>query len=350
MISGERHGEDYLKVLRTIPEVQLLGVAEAEDAPTCRARASRELAERNDLPLLGLAEALATCEAVVICSEVSRHAALTANALAGGCHVLVDKPPALSAREFEAATAAASESTTQVLSCIHRLLSPALVRARRNLAEGAVGLPLSIDVEWIASGGMDGTTVESPELVCDPRLSGGGELSNFGWYPVLAVANLTGLSIVEVFAFGGALFGGPHASYGVEDTAVLSLLLERGATATITISRVPAGISTEAVSSSFRIVGSHGALTFDEAEAAVRLRRTTDAAGGRLTVGGDPGDRALRACFDEFLAAVRGERPTVLGIAEMTEALAVIDAARMSLRSSVPVPVRRPSQPSQEMP
>jgi predicted dehydrogenase len=337
--SGVRHAADYVDLLRGTPDVQLVGIAEADDAPAGAREDGERLAAEAGVPFRSLAEGLAACDAVVVCSEPTRHAALAVQALDAGRSVLVDKPAGVTAQEAEALEAAAALAPQAVLTAVHRLLSPAVVRARASIDAGGIGLPLGVHAEWIASGGLDGTTVERPELVCDPALSGGGELMNFGWYPLLALGHLTGLQVLEVTAFGGALFDGPHAGFGVEDSAVLSLLLERGVSATVTVARVPAGVSDEPVSSIVRVLGSHGHLVVDEAAPAIRVRSTGDAAPSRRTIGGSAGGAALRACFAEFLAAVRGEGTVTLGPADITRVLRVLDAARASIATGFPVRV-----------
>jgi predicted dehydrogenase len=337
--SGVRHAADYVELLRATPGVALVGIAEPGDAPATARADSARLAAEVGVPLLDLADGLAACDAVVVCSEPTRHAALAVAALAAGRSVLIDKPAGVTAQEAEALEAAAARAPEAVVTAVHRLLSPAVVRARASVDGGGIGLPLGVHAEWIASGGLDGTTVERPELVCDPALSGGGELMNFGWYPLLALHHLTGLDVVEVTAFGGALFDGPHARFGVEDSAVLSLLLDRGVTATVTVARVPAGISDEPVASTLRVLGSHGHLVVDESAPSIRVRSTGDAAPSRRTMGGSAGAAALRACFAEFLAAVRGEGTVTLGLPDITRVLRVLDAARESISTGAPVRV-----------
>jgi myo-inositol 2-dehydrogenase/D-chiro-inositol 1-dehydrogenase len=340
LLSGVRHAHDYLALMASMPGIELVGVAEAEDAPHWAREDGAVLASTVGLPFLGVDEGLAASDAVVVCSEPGRHAALAIRALRAGRHVLVDKPAATSARQFEGLAAVAAEHPELIVTSVHRLRSPAIVRARRAIDDGGIGLPLSVDAEWIASGGLDGTTVERPELVCDPALSGGGELTNFGLYPILALRHFTGLEVVEVMAMAGTLFGGPHARYGVEDSAVLSLLLERGVTATITVARVPAGVSHEPISSTFRILGSHGYLNVDETEPTMRLRGVSDAVPTRRTIGGSAGLAALRGCFGNFVDAIHGRATVALDLPDIARALRILDAARSSIESGSPVSLR----------
>lgn len=328
--SGVRHANDYIGLLREIPGIDLVGVAEESSAPPWAIQDSRALARACALPYLDLDDGLARADAVVVCSEPTRHAAIGCQAIAAGRHVLIDKPAAVTRAEFQLLIDAAAHSPLVVTS-VHRLLSPAIVRARKIIDSGGIGLPLSIDLEWVASGGLDGSTVERPELVCDPQLSGGGELTNFGWYPILALRHLTGLQVRSVGGFAGALFGGPHRQFGVEDSAVLSIGLDYEAAATLTVTRVPAGVGSEPVSSTGHILGSHGYLAIDESLPDIGVRRLGEPTPVRRRIGQPSGSAALLACFLEFFDAIRNASPLSLSLTDIAHALRLLDAAREAI-------------------
>lgn len=329
--SGVRHARDYVPLLRSLPGIEVIGCADTEGS--AHAADTAALAEAEGLPLLGLEAGLAGCDIALVCSEPARHADLAVAALEAGRHVLVDKPAATGSHDAQRLWKAADRSAG-LLSAVHRLYSPQLERARRTVDSGAIGLPLAVDVEWLAAGGLDGSTVERPELVCDPALSGGGELVNFGWYPALAIRHLTGLEVEEVVAFSSAaphapLFGGPHGAYGVEDAAVLSLRLQNGVVATVTVARVPAGTGPGPVSSSIRVLGSHGHVLADEDAPLVTVR---GAAGGSSSrqVGGPAAQTALRRLFTEFCDDIRYGRTPLVTAADIHAAVAVVEAGQAS--------------------
>lgn len=331
--SGVRHAHDYIDLLREMPGVALVGVAEESDAQPWAIDDSRSLAQACALAFLDMDEGLAKADAVVVCSEPTRHAAIARRAIAAGRHVLIDKPAAVNRAEFDLLIQEAAQHSSLVVTSVHRLLSPAIVRARKIIDSGGIGLPLSVDLEWVASGGLDGSTVERPELVCDRRLSGGGELTNFGWYPILALRHLTGLEVRSVAGFAGALFGGPHGQFGVEDTAVLSVGLDHDATATLTVTRVPAGVSNEPVSSTGHVLGSHGYLAIDESLPDVRVRRLGESTPVRRRIAEPAGIAALRGCFSEFFDAIRDSAPLTLSMTDIAHALRFLDAARAAVAS-----------------
>jgi predicted dehydrogenase len=110
-----RWGRNYLKTLLALPECRLVALADAD--PAVRDR----LADEIDFPArVSAAELLSTpaIEAVVIATPDRTHYALSADALAAGRDVLVEKPMALEPKEAEA-LAEQAESRSRVLAVGH---------------------------------------------------------------------------------------------------------------------------------------------------------------------------------------------------------------------------------------
>ncbi|MBM7817961.1 putative dehydrogenase [Cellulosimicrobium cellulans] len=347
--SAVRHAADYLRILAADDRVELVGIVEESDAPGWVREDSRAVAESVGLPYAEVADVASAAEAlvsavdlVVVCAEPTRHARLAAGLLEAGLDVLVDKPVAttLAGADRLAAVAARTGGTCAVVNRTH---APALRRLRAWVDAGHVGLPRHLDLEFFASGSHFATSVERPELVVDRTLSGGGELLNFLGYCADAVHHLTGLRTVEVHAFTGALFLDPHREAGVEDTAVVTLGLDRGVTATVTLGRVPFAPGGTPTTSSVRLLGSHGhAVGDDDAPAVARY-----GADGRTTLAPDAGQVAAAAYLRHVVGAVlAGERPDY-GIEEARATLAVIDAAYRSVEASDVVTVEHRTVPEE---
>lgn len=339
-LSGIRHAVPYAEILAGLPGVELVGVAEDPAAPawmhedSARAAAAVGTAYFDSLAPLLDPEAV---DAVVICSEPTRHAALAVRALAAGLHVLVDKPLGTSLADI-AELGQAEAAAAGTLSVVNRLQSPAVQRLRRWVDAGSLGLPLHVDVEWFASGAHFATSVERPELVVDPALSGGGELLNFLLYPVDYIRFLTGLEVLEVHCEAATLFGGLHAQHGVEDCAIVSLLLENGVTATITVGRVPAAPGLGPVSSSIRLLGSHGNAGSDDDKPQVS-RYDTSGGVSALPVDGPSSVAILRLMLGQYVQDLRAGRTPGYGFKDAAASLAVIDAAYASAEQGQPVKV-----------
>ncbi|HET7140815.1 MAG TPA: Gfo/Idh/MocA family oxidoreductase [Arthrobacter sp.] len=339
-LSGIRHAVPYAELLAENADIDLVGVAEETASPAWMHEDSAKTANSLDIAYFNSLEPLldpATVDAVIICSEPTRHAALATRALTAGLHVLVDKPIGTRVEDI-AALAAAEASARKSLSVINRLHSPAVQRLRRWVDAGNMGLPLHVDVEWFASGAHFATSVERPELVVDPALSGGGEILNFLLYPVDYIRFLTGLEVVEVHCEASTLFSGLHRDNGVEDTAVASLLLENGVTATVTLGRVPAAPGLGPVSSSIRILGSHGNASSDDDKPQVSR---FDTAGGvsAVPVEGPSSVAILRRMLNQWVQDLRAGSSPDYGLADAAASLAVIDAAYASVAQGQPVRV-----------
>ncbi|MBS1905870.1 MAG: Gfo/Idh/MocA family oxidoreductase [Actinobacteria bacterium] len=329
--SGVRHAGSYLDELRRDERVEIVGVAEEAGAPAwMREDGRRAAAEAGARWLDDIGEAWdpARVDLTIVCSEPTRHARLAAAAMTAGVHVLVDKPVATSLSDLDALIALQRE-TPGTVSVVNRTHAPALRRTRAWIDAGHLGLPRHVDAEFLASGAFFATSVERPELVVDPALSGGGEMLNFLGYCADAVLHLTGLPVQSVYAMSGSLFAAGHAAHGVEDTAVVSLGLANGVTATMTVGRIPFAPGFGPTSSSLRVLGSHGHATADDDQPAV-LRFGADGAGSH-PVGGGGGVAPLRAWLAHVVDSLLAGRAPDYGLAEARAGLAVIDAAYRSV-------------------
>lgn len=76
---------------------------------------------------------------VDICTPPQTHAALAVEALEHGCHVLMEKPMALSTADCDAMIKAADEKGTKLCIVHNQIFTPPFLKARRLVAEGAIG-------------------------------------------------------------------------------------------------------------------------------------------------------------------------------------------------------------------
>ncbi len=339
-LSAVRHAESYLPAFDADPRTEVVGVAETADAPEWVIADSRRFAGQHALPFVAIEELLApgVCDLLVVCSEPTRHAELAIAALDAGLDVLVDKPVAVSVAEADRIIAAEARSLGTA-SVVNRLRSPAIQRLRGWVDAGHLGLPLHVDVEWFASGAHFATSVERPELVTDPALSGGGELLNFLLYPVDSIRYLTGLEVVEVYAEAATLFQEAHREAGVEDTAVVSLLLEHGVTATVTLGRVAAAPGHGPVSSSLRLLGSHGHAIADDDKPAIAVFGTDGKQTAR-PVGGPSSVVAVELFLAELIDALSEDRVPGYTLADARASLAVTEACYAAVRTGRPVTLK----------
>lgn len=333
-VSGVRHAGPYAEILVRDPRVEIVGMGEEAGVPSWMADDGRAVAGRHGITWhddLGDWLSPETVDLAIICSEPTRHARLAIDALGRGLHVLVDKPVATTLADADAVVAAARASGTHC-TVINRTHAPALRRLRGWVEAGHIGLPLHLDAEFLASGAFFSTSVERPELVVDPALSGGGEMLNFLGYCVDAINHVTGLATTSVHAMTATLFSEAHRAHGVEDTAVVSLGLAQGVTATVTVGRVPHAPGLGPTTSSLRVLGSHGHGIADDD----RPRLERFGAGGLGAESFDGGQAALENFLGHVVDSLAAGRAPDYTVADARATLAVIDAAQRSVATGQP--------------
>lgn len=333
LVGAVRHATGYAELLSAHPGYALTGVAESDDAGADAWSDARAVAAARSVPLWRLEELSPDrADVAVICSEPTRHAVLAERMLGLGLHVLVDKPLATDVPSARRVVEAA-RATGRHCAVVTRALAPPVRRLRAWVDAGRLGLPRSVDLEFLSSGTHFAASVERPELLTDPRLSGGGEVMNVLGYPVDDVRAVTGCEPVEVFAEAGALFWDEHRSHGVEDVAVVSARFTHGLAVSIVAGRVPAAPGPGPGTYTMRVIGSHGHAEVDAGAPAVHLY---SAAGAEPL----PIDRPpVAAVLDDLHVSIRtGRRPTY-DCADAAIAVATIDAVYRSLASGAPAPV-----------
>ena len=298
------------------PETVIRAIVEEPDAPAWAHNDARILAEQYGVPVLpdpDAALARDDIDLVLVCSEPTRHARLAAQALRAGKHVLVDKPMAVTLDECALVAEAAASAPGRKFTVVHRLFGAPIQRARQAIDAGHLGLIRAADCEFLSSGVFFGTSVERPEFVANPALSGGGELMNFMVYPVDYLHYLTGARVTEVFAEAGTFFFDAHRQFGVEDVGILSLRLEHDIIAL-----------THRGQSTLRAHARHGrldtpadrlarALTVDENRPQLDIWSTVTERRGR-TIGGESAPSTVATQIRAFIRDIREDRTPLYGV------------------------------------
>jgi len=156
---------------------------------------------------------------VDICTPPSSHAALIRHALAERVHVLCEKPLVGSIEDLRALTelAAASE---RVLHTVHNWHHAPIVRqARALVADDTIGRVTHVAWQTLrtrpAAAADDGANWR-----VDPRIAGGGVLTDHGWHVCYILQRWVGATPTAVSA---RLETRRHTGWPVEDTATLRL-------------------------------------------------------------------------------------------------------------------------------
>jgi predicted dehydrogenase len=217
--------EKHAAVVRGLRGCRLAAVCDRDIGLASR------FARRFDVPgvYVGIDEMLAsgTCDAVHITTPPATHAAVARKALEAGCHVLVEKPAAMTLAELDALGTAATRKGVRLAVVHNMLFEPATRQALSVVASGRLGRVVSLHVrDWYPSGDA---VLSNPAHWCH-RLPGGmfGEMLPHPLY--LADALMPGVEPSHVSA------SRLHPATGLPCDELLVLLSGEGTMAVIGLS------------------------------------------------------------------------------------------------------------------
>ncbi len=178
-------------------------------------------------------------DAVSICVPNKFHVEATIAALEAGCHVLCEKPPAMTVEEAQLMVKAASDSEKILTYGFHYRYRPEVEIAKSFIEAGEMGDIYSARVHAIRRRGIPGWGVFT-----NKELQGGGPLIDIGVHMLDTALYLMGYPEPEVVLGkthqqighkkGVGLFGDwDFENYTVEDMAVGMVTFKNGATLTL---------------------------------------------------------------------------------------------------------------------
>lgn len=182
------HVESYIRCLKEL-KVELTGVYDHQER-------GQACGERHNLPYMtSLAELFATgCDTVVICSENKYHKEQTIAAANHGCHVIVEKPMALSLEEADEMIAATEANGVKLLVCHPVRFAPTMQELKRAVVAGELGEVYAINAS--NHGKIPGG------WFVDKSLSGGGAIVDHTIHIADLVNWLFDVEIASVAAYG----------------------------------------------------------------------------------------------------------------------------------------------------
>jgi len=274
----------------------------------------------DDLPALLGSDDL---DAVVVCSPTVHHREHIEAAAASGCHVLSEKPLATTMEDGHAIVAACAAAGVQLhVAFVSRFLHHVRT-VKEALDAGSVG-----EVVGLRAGnrGRPPLPPHYPDWITDPAESGGGSLIDHSVHLTDLVRHLTGREISSVAAETGRLLW----DAGVEDCALLSLVLDNGAVAGLDPSwSVPANNPWD-YDFFLHLVGTTGSVDLDDLAESVRLVGARAGDGLRLAGFAEDADALM---IDNFCASVRAGRPLAPG-ASGEDGLRALEVALAGYRSA----------------
>ncbi|MEI6387659.1 MAG: Gfo/Idh/MocA family oxidoreductase [Spirochaetota bacterium] len=267
-------------------------------------------------------------------------------ALAAGKHVYCEKPLALSGAEARELSCLAASSKGRLGMTFNYRFFPAIMAAKKLMAEGALGEIYSFQFEYFHSGYQD----PSRPLTWRMRKesSGGGAIVDMGAHIIDLARYLLGefselSAVIKTWIPERPLTKGSaeKGAVTVDDAAWVTARLASGALGTLVTSRFATGAADDL---RFRIEGSKGALRFDLMDANWLYHYDARRSGSELgwtrleTIQNYPGASAppARAILGwershaenqyQFLSAIAEGRQPSPGIADGLAANLVVDA------------------------
>jgi predicted dehydrogenase len=208
------HAHSYATCLRTIPGVELVGVA---DEDSTRGRA---FAERFDIRSFDSAEALLAegLDGAIICSANRHHRPLTELAARHTRHILCEKPIATTLGDAEAMIDACARTGAKLQIAFPVRFAPPVLRLRALLQSGALGTIYSL--KTTNHGQMPGG------WFVDRELAGGGAVIDHTVHVIDLLRWFFNAEISEVYAEIGV--GLLHDGLDIDDAGLLSFTLSNG--------------------------------------------------------------------------------------------------------------------------
>jgi predicted dehydrogenase len=254
-------------------------------------------------------------------------------ALESGKHVLIEKPMGRNLTEARAIAAAAVGARGLLKIGFNHRYHPAIRRAHERFAAGEIGAPIALRVRY----GHGGRPGYEKEWRGDPRLAGGGELTDQGVHVADLVHWFAGMPR-EAFAYLQTAIW-PIAP--LEDNAFGLLRFESGCTAAMHTSWTQWKNLF-----SFELFGTQGSLTIEGLGGSYGVERLI--AAQRNPAGGAPAmtdtpfdgpDESWRLEWENFVHAIFDGTPYWGTPADGLAAMQIVDALYRSAEAGAPVSI-----------
>ena len=316
------HAEGYVGHLRAIPGVEFIGLAD-EDATR-----GQQYAQQFGAPLFPSYEALlaARPDAVLVCSENSKHRPLVELAAAAGVHVLCEKPLATTLADAQAMLDACQGAGVHLMTAFPMRFSAPLGEVKARLDAGDLGRV------YCCNGTNQGELpARHRAWFVDPTLAGGGAVMDHTVHLTDILRWYLDSEVVEVYAQTNQILHG--GAVAVETGGLLLLTFANGVFASIDCSWSKPDYYPTWGGLTLELVADRGAVRVDAFKQNLTVYRATQGRASWAYWGSD----ADRAMLEEFVAAVREDRlPRVSGL-DGYRALQVALAAYESAAGGQPV-------------
>ena len=320
--SAHVHADTYADLLRSMPDIDLLGLSDPEP------ERGRQFAKAHEIRFVGNREALLALrpDAVVITSENAKHRADVEAAAAAGAHVLCEKPLATTVEDARAIVGSCARAGVLLMTAFPMRFAPAMARVAASIGSGEIGKIRAVSA-------VNQGQIPTPHRAWfgDRELAGGGAITDHTVHVLDLLRWLLHAEPVEVWATSNHILHAQRTE--VETGGIVSVTFSDGTIASIDCSWSRPDNYPTWGGLGFELVGERGVLDVD----AFRQRFAVFDArqpGVSWTFWGSDADRLM---LQGFLTAVReGKTPPVTG-EDGLRAVEVVQAAYRSLEVGGPV-------------
>ena len=248
----------------------------------------------------------------VVCLPYARNAYAAAEAAENGLHILCEKPVAVNSADLEMLESAVKKNNVRLSAMFAMRFDPSIYTINQAVSRGLVGKPCMGRAQKSYKFGQ-----ERPWFYKHREVYG----SSILWVGIHAIDYIRwtmGLEVRKVSAFHGNL---AHQDYpGCQDHGVVSMELEGGASAAVTLDYLrPAQAPTHG-DDRLRVIGSVGVVERKDIDGKVEL------------IAHDQSPRLLelerpKSLFEDFVGELRGENTHLIGPDEAVRVTRICIAA-----------------------
>jgi predicted dehydrogenase len=316
------HAEGYIHNLRAAPGVEMIGLADEDQA---RGQHFAELFEARLYPSYEamLAE---QPDGVLVCSENARHRPLVELAAQAGVHVLSEKPLATNLADAQAMVDVCREAGVILMTAFPMRFSPPLQEVKARLDEGSLGR-----IYGCNSTNQGQMPIAHREWFVDKSLAGGGAVMDHTVHLADALRWYLNSEVVEVYAQTNRILHADRVE--VETGGLVMLTFADGTFASIDCSwSKPLNYPTWG-GLTMELISERGLTIIDGFSQNLNIYNHQTGSHYWSYWGSD----ANQGMIDEFVAAVREQRPPSVTGEDGYKALEIALAVYESAESGQPV-------------
>jgi len=319
------HAEAYIQNLRVIPDVEMLGIADADAAR------GQHFAQVFNARYFDSYDALLSArpDAVLVCCENSKHRALAEMAAAARVHVLCEKPLATTLADAHAIIQACERAQVKLMTAFPMRFSTPIVQVKARLDANEFGRVYAFNAT-----NQGEAPLQQRAWFVNKELAGGGAVMDHTVHLADVLRWYLQSEVVKVYAqTNRILYANEIKDTRVETGGLLMLTFANGVFATIDCSWSRPPYYPTWGGLTFEMVGERGVVLVDAFKQNLTLYRHDIQRAAWNYWGSD----ANQAMLNEFVAAIRENRPPRVTGYDGLRALEITLAAYESAESEEPV-------------